>query len=198
MRLEDSQLYLILDTTGKSPDQLDSLCADAIAGGVDVIQVLINGEQEISIDLLKRIKDICRHDDALFLLQDNADLASEVEANGVLLDSGSMPIGQIRAVLGMDALVGILSKNKTDAELGIEVGADYILHSEGMACASVFAALPGAVGLPLFAAGINTIDEARQIVADGIYRFCIHSNSLAESNITEQIAEYSRLLGRCI
>lgn len=198
MRLEDSQLYLILDTTGKSPDQLDSLCADAIAGGVDVIQVLINGEQEISIDLLKRIKDICRHDDALFLLQNNADLASEVAADGVLLDSGSMPIGQIRAVLGMDALVGILSKNKTDAELGIEVGADYILHSEGMACASVFAALPGAVGLPLFAAGINTIDEARQIVEDGIHRFCIHSNSLAESNITEQIAEYSRLLGRCI
>jgi len=198
MRLEDSQLYLILDTAGKSPDQLDSFCTDAIAGGADMVQVLFNDEQKISVDLLKRIKEICKHDDALFLLQNNADLALEVEADGILLDSSSMPIGQIRAVLGMDAIVGILSKNKTDAELGIEVGADYILHSEGIACASVFAALPGAVGTPLFAAGINTIEEARQIVADGIYRLCIHSNSLAESNVTEQIAEYSRLLGRCI
>jgi len=198
MRLEDALLYLILDTPGQAPDDLDALCGDAIAGGVDVIQISKVGKQGIPMELAQRIHGVCRRDDALLLLGNDADLARELGADGVLLDSDTASIGQARAVLGMDAVVGLSTTTVDDAELGLEVGADYLVHWAGTGCASAFASLPGATGLPLFAAGISELEDARQVVATGVYRLCVQSSLLSETNVTDQAAEYSRLLGRCI
>ncbi len=193
MCLEDALLYLILDDPKTS---LPAFCADAIAGGVDVIQVspAVAGGR----DGLMAVRDVCRRDDALLVIADDAVLAADVEADGVILNSATSSFGQARASIGLDGLVGMATRSNSDALLGLEVGADFLLHWAGVECPGTFATIPGAAGHPLFAAGLTSLDDAQSIVDRGVYRICLESKMLDEGDVTEQAAAYSRLLGRCI
>ena len=99
-------------------------------------------------------------------------------------------------MMGIDAIVGMSTHSSSDAMLGLELGADYLLHWEGTVSPSVFAGLPGAVGRALFVAGLSSIEDAQSVVERGVYRLCIESSLLEGGDVTEQAAAYSRALGR--
>ncbi len=193
MRLEDALLYLILDD---AVDEPDAFCAAAIAGGVDVVHA--SAQSAGGSEGLAALREVCRRDDALFVISDDADIAAEVGADGLHLSSATASVGQARAVIGMDGIVGMSTRSSSDAMLGLEVGADYLLHWAGTGCPSAFSGLPGAAGHPLFAAGLLSIDDAQEVVERGVYRLCIKSKLLAGDDVTGQAAAFSRVLGRSI
>ena len=191
MRLEDAFLYMILGDCGDAAP--GDVCAAAIAGGVDVIQVPGDGANP---SLLDSVREVCRRDDALLVISDDAAVATEAGADGVHLSSSSASIGQARAVMGGEGLLGISTATSNDALLGLEMGVDYILHWAGTGCSGAFAGLQGAAGSALFAAGISSLDDAQALVDRGVYRLCIESKLLQGDDITAQAAAYSRALGR--
>ncbi len=194
MRLEDSLLYLILDDAVGS--SLAEFCAAAIAGGVDVIHLPATMASDSK--LLESVREVCRRDDAMFVVSDDATLAMVIEADGVHLSSATDSVGHARAMIGVDGLVGMSTQSSSDAILGIEVGVDYLLHWAGTACPSLFAGLPGATACTLFAAGLSSIDDARAVVDGGVYRLCIDSSLLSDGDVTENAAAFSRILGRSV
>ena len=171
-----------------------AFCAEAIAGGVDVIHV--SSAFAAETDMLQAMRDVCRRDDALFVVEEDAVAAQSVGADGLLLSESAASVGQARAVMGTDALVGMSTHSANDAMVGLEVGADYLVHWEGTLSPGVFAGLPGAAGHALFVAGISSIDDARQIVERGVYRLCIESSLLEGGEVREKASAYSRALGR--
>lgn len=191
MRLEDALLYVILE---KEPSGgVGDFCAAAIAGGVDVIHLGRGLAGEAAA-----VRAVCRRDDALFIVSDDATVAVASAADGTHISDASEPVGQVRAVMGEDGLVGVSTRSRNDALLALEMGVDYLLHWEGTACASAFASLPGAAGNALFAAGLAGLDDARTVVASGVYRLCINAAALDGADVTAAAAAYSRILGRSI
>jgi len=194
MRLEDALLYLILDAPlGGAPE---AFCAAAIAGGVDIIHV--GGELASTRGPLLAIRDVCHRDDALLVVDDDAASAVAVEADGLHLSSSTASVGQARAMLARDAIVGMSTHSGSDAILALEMGVDYLLHWAGRAAPAAFGGLPGASGQTLFAAGLASLDEAQEVVEQGVYRLCIEAKLLIGPDVTEQTAAYSRILGRSI
>jgi thiamine monophosphate synthase len=139
---------------------------------------------------------VCREDDALLIVADRAETAAAVGADGLHLSGGGPEIGMARVVMGGDALVGMTSRTVEEAGLALEVGADYLLHYGGTECPAVFAGLGRSAGVPLFAAGLDGLEDARRIVEAGIYRLCVDGDRIGQGDTTEALAEYSRVLGR--
>ena len=191
MRLEDALLYVILEKVPTGG--VGAFCEAAIAGGVDVIHLgrALAGEASAA-------GDVCRRDDALLIISDDAAVAVANAADGTHISDASEPVGQYRAAMGEAGLVGVSTRNRNDALLALEMGVDYLLHWEGVACAAAFASLPGAAGNALFAAGLTGLDDARAVVASGVYRLCLDATALDGDDVTGSAAAYSRILGRSI
>ena len=110
MRLEDAFLYMILDASGGAAPE--EVCAAAIAGGVDIIHA---SSSEMDRSRLAAVREICRRDDALLVVSDDAAAASAVDADGVHLGSVEDSIGQARAIMGGAGVLGVSTQSGNDA-----------------------------------------------------------------------------------
>lgn len=192
MKLADAFLYL--DVVGEDWDvgELESFCAAAIAGGVDVVE--LNGSAGRSA--VEAAIAACRREDALLLVAHNVSLAAEAGADGVIIDIEDVSVGEARAGMDESALVGSATQSLDEAILAVEVGVDFVVHGGGRACAGVFAQIGAEAGIPLFAAGIESRDDARALTEAGVYRLCIRSDVIGREDATAAAASFSRMLGR--
>lgn len=191
MTLADAFLYAVVGD--EVPDgEVAVFCADAIAGGVDVLQV---GRR--SPERLRQLVGICRRDDALLIIESDAGMAAAVKADGVLLDGMLDSIGLARTRMP-SGVVGVAVRGIDQAALAIEVGADFVLHGGGVAAGADFLALKGQATMPMFAAGIEGLAEARTLVEGGVYRLGLSSRALVGEHVRENAAAFSRLLGRSL
>jgi thiamine-phosphate diphosphorylase len=63
---------------------------------------------------------------ALVLVNDRADVAPLVAAGGVHLPAAGLPVGDVRAMLGPDVLIGRAAHSASEAREAHEAGADYV------------------------------------------------------------------------
>jgi len=196
MRLEDAALYLQLDRAPSAPADAASLVRAAIAGGADVIQM--PGTDGMAAETHAAIVAVCREDDALVLVADDCAAAIAAQADGVVLSGSEGSLGQARASLGMTALVGMQVGHIDEAGLALEVGVDFLIYVGGTATPGAFAMLAGAAGNILYAGGLDGPDAARAVVAGGVYRLCVAASRVQDGNVAENVAAYSRILGRCL
>jgi thiamine-phosphate pyrophosphorylase len=73
------------------------------------------------------LRPIAQDRDVAFILNDRADLAAELECDGVHVGQGDTPYAEARRLVGDDAIVGVTCKADRDLafEAG-EAGADYV------------------------------------------------------------------------
>jgi thiamine-phosphate pyrophosphorylase len=106
-RLERSRLYLVLEALPHGADPRRLLRA-ALRGGVDIVQLRdkeLGDEALIAAALSFRAA--CEEHGALFLLNDRADLVEACGADGVHVGRSDTPVGDARAVIGADRLIGV-------------------------------------------------------------------------------------------
>jgi len=198
VRIEDALLYLVVDLDDVTPDRAAGYCREAISAGVDVVQLRAEGPGTGIEAALEQVAEVCRADDALLIVAGVPDTAARVRAAGMHFDALDQPIGYARAVLGQGALAGMSARTIAEATLALSVGADYLVFHGGIESPSILAGLPGIIGIPVFAAGITSLADARQITSDGLHRLCIENGVIGSDNVREGIAEFSRLVGRCV
>ncbi len=122
------QLYLI------TPPQLDvaAFVVDlerAFAGGpVAALQLRLKGVPDADIvRAAEALMPICHAADCAFILNDRADLAKAVAADGVHLGQGDGDMRAARALLGADAQIGITCHGSRHLAMEAgEAGADYV------------------------------------------------------------------------
>jgi thiamine-phosphate pyrophosphorylase len=123
-RLARSHLYLVLEARPHGEDPRPLLDA-ALRGGVDILQLRdkeLGGEALIAA--AGPFRAACDDHDALFVLNDRPDLVEACGADGVHVGRDDTPVGEARALVGPDRVVG-LSASTLD-ELGDVRGADYV------------------------------------------------------------------------
>lgn len=124
------RLYLVLSEEygmGRPPA---SVAAQAIAGGIDVLQ--LREKQKSREDLVsmgKTLGALCRKNGVVFIVNDDPHLAYELDADGVHLGQEDMtryPIEQVRHILGPDKIIGLSTHSPEQFYQGNEANVDYL------------------------------------------------------------------------
>ena len=116
-----------------TPDLLDSdelveRVAAAVAGGASAIQY----RNKLASPPLQRaqalvLRDLCAAANAIFIVNDDVDLAYAVDADGVHLGREDAPIAHARRRLGRTAIIGASCYESLErAKEAVAAGADYI------------------------------------------------------------------------
>jgi thiamine-phosphate pyrophosphorylase len=121
------RLYVITGDHGGEAETAHVVEA-ALEGGANVIQLrkktMPKGEQYAIALALRRLT---RAHDALFIVNDHADLAIAADADGVHLGQDDLPPDVVRALPGFEGrLIGRSTHSFEQAQLAIHEGADYI------------------------------------------------------------------------
>lgn len=98
----------------------------AIEGGADCIQLREKDLEDGK--LLGRatvVVERCRAAGAASVVNDRADVALLVGADGVHLGQADLPVGHVRRLVGRQLLIGVSTSNLAQAEAAAKAGADY-------------------------------------------------------------------------
>lgn len=123
-------LYCITDPNlvRQSGLGLEQMVEQAIMGGARVIQYR---DKQAPVDeqvaTAKTLCQLCKRHQVIFLINDDPELAKSVDAHGVHLGQTDSKLGEARALLGKDRIIGITCH--ADLELALDAqrqGANYV------------------------------------------------------------------------
>lgn len=109
-------------------DRLVQLVAGAIAGGVCGVQYRCkSADRRLRIEQGSALVALCRRHRVPLIVNDSAEIASLVDADGVHLGRDDGSIAEARAMLGSGKLIGASSHDRLELALDAQAaGADYV------------------------------------------------------------------------
>jgi thiamine-phosphate pyrophosphorylase len=182
-RLRTARLYLCCGARPRGKDP-EPLLRAALNGGVDIVQLrekeLPRREIELAALTFRRL---CDTYSALFIVNDDPDLARACDADGVHVGQEDTPAREARAALGPDAIVGLSTHTEEQIAASAEQPVDYISvgpiwetpTKEGRPAVGLELIRHAAAGAPhpFFAIGGIDATNAAQVVDAGARRICV-------------------------
>lgn len=189
-----------------TPDDLEGSVllksvAEALAGGASWVQY--RAKSRADAETAAAIAGLCRHHHAVFIVNDDPELAAGVEADGVHLGRDDGSIAGARAVLGADRIIGVSCYNNPEraAVLAAE-GADYLAFGsmypsptkpDAVRCSPQVLTEARGLGRPVAAIGGITLEKAPELVAAGADLLAVISDLFDAPDIKAKAAAYARL-----
>jgi thiamine-phosphate pyrophosphorylase len=180
-RLRTARLYFVCDA--RPATDLEALLRAALTGGADIVQLrekeLGRAEIERAAGTFRRVADTFS---ALFILNDDPELARICDADGVHVGQDDVSAEQAREAMGPDAIVGLSTHSEEQIAVSAGRPVDYI--SVGPIWETPTKAGRPGVGLdlirhaasnaphPFFAIGGIDPSNAGEVVAAGAERLC--------------------------
>lgn len=197
-------LYLVTDRRWLK----ESLCEaveKAIQGGVTCVQLREkNLSQEDFIEEGKKLLDICHQYHIPLIINDNIDVAIEVQADGIHVGQNDMDARTVRKILGPDKILGVSVRTVQQALKAQKDGADYL------GVGSVFITqtkddakkvdiqtlkdICQAVEIPVIAIGGICQDNILELKESGIDGVAIVSAIMAQDDILKATQDLKRLV----
>ncbi|MFB6163378.1 MAG: thiamine phosphate synthase [Halococcoides sp.] len=123
----DSDIYLVTQRGESAGRSSDDIVAAALDAGVDAVQLREKGRSARDrYHLARRLRSLTDAHDVPLIVNDRADLALAVEADGVHLGDSDLPLPATRDLLGSDAIVGRSVSTVEGAREAAAKGADYL------------------------------------------------------------------------
>ncbi|CAM4207003.1 thiamine phosphate synthase [Saccharibacillus endophyticus] len=124
--MKDFRLYAITGENFHPGRGLAEVMEQAILGGADIIQFRDkhSGKEEL-LRKAKALRELTRRYDIPFIVNDHVELALEVDADGIHLGQGDLPLAEARRIVG-SKIIGISTHAIEEALAAQEQGADYI------------------------------------------------------------------------
>ena len=99
----------------------------ALSGGCRWIQLRMKGASDAEVEpIARRLLARCREEGAVFVVDDRVELVKAIEADGVHLGRGDMPVAEARRVLGEGFIIGGTANTIDDIRRLHRESADYI------------------------------------------------------------------------
>jgi thiamine-phosphate pyrophosphorylase len=182
-RLRTARLYFCCEARPGGVDP-EPLLSAALRGGVDIVQLreksLPRREIELAAQTFRRL---CDAHSALFVVNDDPDLARACDADGVHVGQDDMSPGEARAALGADAIIGLSTHSEDQIAASAKEPVDHI--SVGPIWETPTKEGRPAVGLelishaaahaphPFFAIGGIDASNAARVIGAGAERICV-------------------------
>lgn len=128
-KLNKKSLLLYAITGGLNIDRqsLYTKTEEAIKGGATIVQLR---EKNLNyVDFLSEaseIQKLCDKYKIPFVINDNTDIAKEIECDGVHIGQDDMSVSEARQLLGNDKIIGVSVQNVKQAIKAEDEGADYL------------------------------------------------------------------------
>jgi thiamine-phosphate pyrophosphorylase len=196
-RLAEARLYVLL-----SAEQCEaSLCwtiEQAAEGGAHVVQLREKGltDREL-LERARNVREWTRKAGMLFILNDRADIARLVEADGVHLGQDDLPVKEARRVLGPGGLIGVSTHTIEQVRQAVLDGASYVgvgptfpsgTKAFGQLAGLEFVRQAAAeTSLPAFIIGGVNLNTIGQAVAAGARRVAV-SQAIARTSDPRSVA----------
>ena len=187
----------------------------ALEGGCRWIQLRMKdaSAEEIEKEAM-RILPLCRECGATFILDDQAELAKKIHADGVHLGKLDMPIAEARKMLGKDFIIGGTANTFDDVKAHYEAGADYIgcgpfrftatkknlspiLGLEGYRRIIARMKAEG-IGLPVVAIGGITYDDIPAVMQTGVSGIALSGSILRAEDPVGETRRIASLINQTI
>ncbi|MFK4426544.1 thiamine phosphate synthase [Bacillus mycoides] len=122
------RVYFIMGSNNCTKERLQVL-RDALEGGITIFQFREKGEGALTgekrIDFAKELQALCKEYDVPFIVNDDVELALELDADGVHVGQDDEGITSVRKKMG-DKIIGVSTHTIEEARWAIENGADYL------------------------------------------------------------------------
>jgi len=120
-------LYAIADTLGRPELSFVPLAEQLCAGGAKLLQLRVKDlPSRDFLTLAQQVREVCQRYGCLFIINDRADIALAVDADGVHVGQEDLPLAAARKVLGPHKIVGVSTHDPAQAQGAERGGADYI------------------------------------------------------------------------
>jgi thiamine-phosphate pyrophosphorylase len=124
---EELLLYGVTDRAWLNGETLYSQVEKALKGGATFMQLREKKlDEESFLKEAIEIKELCRRYNVPFVINDNVDIALEMDADGVHVGQSDMEALDVRAKLGPDKIIGVSAQTVEQAILAEKHGADYL------------------------------------------------------------------------
>lgn len=122
-----SPLYTIADTLGRTELSFVDLAEKLCAGGARLLQLRVKDlSTRDFLAAAQEVRDICRRYNCLLIINDRADVARAVDADGVHVGQEDLPLAAARKAIGPGKIVGVSTHDPQQALEAERGGADYI------------------------------------------------------------------------
>ena len=119
--------YLVTSAAHSAGRDTERIVADALAGGVDAVQLREKGtDARERYRLGKRLRELTAEAGVPLVVNDRIDLAAAIDADGVHLGQSDLPAAVAREQLGPNAVVGVSTSTVSEARAAEAAGADYL------------------------------------------------------------------------
>ena len=159
----------------------------------------VTGEKKLSDELFlkeaEEIKNVCQKYRVPLIINDNVDIAIQVDADGVHVGQSDMEAGCVREQLGKNKIIGVSVQTVKQALLAQEQGADYlgvgaVFPTGSKADAEdvdyeTLRAICNAVTIPVVAIGGIGQENVEQLMGSGIAGVAVISAIFAQKDIKE-------------
>lgn len=207
MSLAIPRLYAIIDPAQSRGRPAEDVCEELLGAGVRLIQYRDKSLSsrliyETSLRLAARVREA----GGIFIVNDRADVARAVEAQGVHVGRDDLPVELARRVMGCERWVGTSTHDLDQVKEADSSSADYVAFGPVFQTSSKLKPDP-VVGLegvraarkatakPLVAIGGITAENARAVVEAGADAVAVIHNLLSATDIAKRAATFLKLLG---
>jgi thiamine-phosphate pyrophosphorylase len=122
-----SSLYTIADTLARPELSFVTIAGQLCAGGAKILQLRAKDVSSREfLEIARQVKMICHRAGCLFIVNDRADIALAVDADGVHVGQEDLPLAAARKVLGSKKIIGVSTHDPQQAQIAERDGADYI------------------------------------------------------------------------
>ena len=196
-----SPLYTIADTLGRPELSFVEITEKLCAGGAKILQ--LRAKDLPSRDFLvlaQEVRKICRRSGCLLIVNDRADIALAVDADGVHVGQEDLPLKAARKVLGPNKIIGVSTHDLQQARAAEHDGADYVgfgpmygttTKATGYTARGLdqLREIRAMVRLPIVAIGGITAERALANLTAGADAVAMISDLVLAKNITAKVRE---------
>lgn len=121
------KLYAITDSSWLNGDTLAHQVELAIEGGATIVQLREKNKSGEELKALAiEVKNVCDKHNVPFIINDDVELAKEIDADGVHVGQSDMSVENARKILEPDKIIGATAKTVEQAKIASNQGADYL------------------------------------------------------------------------
>lgn len=197
---KDLLLYAVTDRHWLNGETLYSQVEKALKGGATFIQLREKKLDEGSfLEEAKEIQKLCKEYNVPFVINDNVEIAKEINADGVHVGQSDMEAQNVREILGDDKIIGVSAQTVEQALLAEKHGADYLGVGAVFKTGSKDDAeevshdelerICNAVSIPVIAIGGITHDNVKELAGRGIVGIAVISAIFGQKDIENATKE---------
>lgn len=201
------RLYLITDRHLCNERKLAEVVHEACTAGVKAVQLREKDLSPFSLyQLAGKIRKVCQATHTKLFINDRADIAQAVKADGIQLTSQSLPVEAVRKCFSEPKLIGVSTHSVEEAQRARESMADFILFGPVFETSSKAAfgepqglsklqQITRVVDIPVFAVGGINPERAKQCMEVGASGVAVISSIMSSGNIKGTVSTYENALG---